>query len=610
MSGLKVEQSQTDAPSWAKPALGLLLTMFLVLGVTYSMAVPAFEAPDEIGHLGFVRHLRQEQALPVQQVGAMGSAQHPPLYYAVAALVSLPADLTDTSGQYVPNPNFVWRGQGGSEPSIGLHFTAETFPYQGQALFLHLARLASVLMSTGTVLFTVLLGWTIFESRREIGLLAGALVAFTPQFLFISGSVSNDNMLSLTVTASLWLAVRAIKQPMVWRRWLWVGVVLALALLTKVNAAVPSAVIGIMVIVLAIRDRSWRLFFQAALALAAPVLLIAGWWFVRNQLLYGDPLGWRVFDEIYGAVLRQTPLTGQDLRHFFTTQMNSFWGLFGWMTVWAPSWFYSGIRVLSATAAIGFVIFLARRFTSLSGFQKQAVALLVLAILAQEAFMLYSITRMDNSWFQGRYLFIVIGPLMVLASVGLHAITPSKPGLAPTILFGSLLLAVAVYMPVAVISPAYPSITLPKRTLWTVANKTDYVFGDDMIALRGYEVEQRSGIDSVDVVLYWQALRTPDFNYSAFVHLIDPAGQVIVQDDHAPGEAAGYPPLVWRTDDIVADPHTLFIPPNTPTESLRLRLGLYNWETGLQLPVSLHSSVVGTFVIVEELGISEEVSDE
>ena len=45
---------------------------------------------------------------------------------------------------------------------------------------------------TATVVLTMTIGWTIFPRRREVGLLAGALVAYDPQFLFLSAAVNNE----------------------------------------------------------------------------------------------------------------------------------------------------------------------------------------------------------------------------------------------------------------------------------------------------------------------------------------------------------------------------------------------------------------------------------
>jgi 4-amino-4-deoxy-L-arabinose transferase-like glycosyltransferase len=580
-----------------RSVLLLLLVVYFAVALTYSVLTPAWETPDELGHAAYITHLRANRSLPEQKVGVMGAAQHPPLYYALAALVTLPAPVDDPTGGWIPNPNFVWDAQGGPNSNIALHRSAETFPYRGMALFLHLARLASVLMGVGTVALIALIGWEIFPARPSIGLASAAFAGFVPQFLFISGSVNNDNLLVLAVTAVWWLSVRALAHPENIRRWLGVGLLLAVALLAKSSAVIACLVVGGLILFVVVQRRSPALLVRAGLAVTLPIVLGVGWWFIRNQILYGDPLGWAVFAEVYAAVFRTTPFTANDLRHFFTTQMNSFWGLFGWMNVWAPSWFYTTIRLFSATSLIGLLAFLGLAFRRLSPFQRSAVGLLAVAALAQEMYMLYAVQRFDASWYQGRYLFSVIAPLFLLASIGIHHLLPRAYGNYLAAICGTGLFALALYMPFRVIAPAYPTIPQPKSALWFLPHKTGYRF-NEMIALKGYRLEDAPDGASVDVVLYWQALQPVDFNYSAFVHLLDESGEVVAQKDHAPGEDVGYPPQVWYVGDIVEDRHSLSLPAGQ-TGPFRVRVGLYNWETGVQATVREAGQELGGFVILD-----------
>ncbi|MBX3052260.1 MAG: glycosyltransferase family 39 protein [Caldilineaceae bacterium] len=580
-----------------KTVLLLLLVAYLALAVTYSVVIPAWESPDEVGHIAYIRHLRATGSLPRQGVDGVPNAQHPPLYYALAALVTLPVDTNDTTGARMPNPNFIWAGLGGSEPNAALHHSAETFPYGGQALFLHLVRLMSALMGLATIGLVAGIGWIVFPEQPDIGLLAAAFVAFTPQFLFITGSANNDNLLILTTTATCFLVLRGLARPEDMRGWLWVGVLLALALLTKSSAFVICLAAGVAIGFLAWQKRSWRFFLQAGVAVALPVVVGTGWWFWRNQMLYGDPLGWAVFREIDAANFRTTPFTANDFRHFLTTQMNSFWGLFGWMNVWAPAWFYTLVRVFSAMAFGGFLLFLARKFKSLTPRQQIAVWFLLALVVSQEIYLIFAVQRFNESWYQGRYLFPAIGPLFLLASIGFHQLLPRQSPRQIAVVLATGFLFAAMYMPIRVIAPAYPTIPQPKSVLWFLPNKTDYRF-NEMIALKGYRLEPAADGNSLDVILYWQAFAAADFNYSAFVHLLDESGQVVTQKDHAPGEDVGYPPLVWSLGDIVEDHHVLPLPDALAAERLQIRVGLYNWESGQQATVRENGQELGGFVIL------------
>lgn len=280
-------------------ALALLLT-FEILASIYSLTVPSFEAPDEIGHFRYIVHIITTRTLPIQQLDKRGEDHQPPLYYVIAAIAALPADLTDQTGSLNilrPNPHFIWTG-GGYDVNVRLHNSAETFPYQGHALALRLARGISILMGTVTVGLTMMIGWKVFPDCPSIGLLAAALVAFNPQFLFISGVINNDNLVILATTGACWQILRAVEQPERWWQWLCVGVWVAVAILAKLNGlaigvvVVPALVLGLLYVF-----QQWpsELFVRNALAFILPVILITGWWFVRNLMLYGDLWGWIMY---------------------------------------------------------------------------------------------------------------------------------------------------------------------------------------------------------------------------------------------------------------------------------------------------------------------------
>jgi Dolichyl-phosphate-mannose-protein mannosyltransferase len=583
----------------ARRMAAALVVGHIILAASYSVVNPIWEAPDEVGHFSFIQHLIGERKLPVLQSGVMGEAHQPPLYYLITAGASALAGSGDPTGDFELNPQFMWAGQGGTDVNIARHSTAETFPYRGRALALHLARLVSVLMGAATVALVIAIGWKIFPESPVVGLLAGALAAFNPQFLFISGSVNNDNLLVLAATGAWWQTLAAIKRPEQWRQWVFVGLWVAVAILAKTNGLVVGAVAFGALAGCAVQRRSFKLFVKDGLALSLIVVPLVAWWFIRNQTLYGDPLGWTKYAEVFAANMRYEALRLADLGEFVPTQFRSYWGVFGWMNLPAPSWWHRVAGALCLAAVLGLGVFLVGgRFGRLAAFQKAGLALLALALLAQEIYVLGLITRCNQSCYQGRYLFPAIAPITLLLALGLVTLMPQRwvPVLAAAL--SLVLLGVALLMPLKTIAPAYRAVPLPRWNLLTVPEKTDYLFGD-MIVLRGYRTDANSDRSGVTLTLYWQALRRPDFDYSAFTHLLDPTDQIVGQKDQAPGEDRGYPPSIWRPEDIVADRHTISLPQGYSSDSYRFRVGLYNWTTGAPVPISSDGQPVGDFVILE-----------
>ena len=127
-----------------------------------------------------------------------------------------------------------------------------------------------------------------------------------------------------------------------------------------------------------------------------PVLLLTGWWFVRNQTLYGDPLGWSMFQEVYRVVMRTTPLAWNDVRQFFNTQIDSFAGVFGWMNVRATPVYYRIVRICGLLGLVGLAPFFARYRKELSRDQRAGLVFLAFTIVAQECYLLWAIQRFDH----------------------------------------------------------------------------------------------------------------------------------------------------------------------------------------------------------------------
>src|SRR5207253_10289059 len=101
------------------------------------------------------------------------------------------------------------------------------------------------------------------------------------------------------------------------------------------------------------------------LAIATGIsLLVAGWWAVRNMVVYGplDPLALTRHDQIVVGQPRWTVYDFESLDLFFRILFRSFWGMFGWMGVVLDDGFYILYLVLTVLGIVGVEIgWLARR---------------------------------------------------------------------------------------------------------------------------------------------------------------------------------------------------------------------------------------------------------
>lgn len=106
-----------------------------------------------------------------------------------------------------------------------------------------------------------------------------------------------------------------------------------------------------------------------------------------------------------------------------------------------------------------------------------------------------------------------------------------------------------------------------------------YQFGESA-ALIGESLDRqnyRAG-DTVLVDLFWRSLQRTDQYAKVFVHLLDPEGNLIAQQDGQPVQNA-YPLPNWQPGAIIQDSHVLSLPANLLPGEYQLRVGLYDPET-------------------------------
>lgn len=247
----------TPAPRWA---WGVLLTVYLLLAFIYSVIQPLGRCPDELAHVQYVQFLAQEQRLPYWQAHGGGEAgyeaQHPPLYYALMAVVyRLTSPLEER-----------WRW--------------------------HVLRWVTIL-AVGLSMFAVCRRFfteTLSRAPR-LAYAATASVMLMPLVLLYTCHTNPDGLAMVWMTLTLYLSWRAAKlriaagAPTPWQQGLWLGVVSGLAALTKLSAA-PALVVALAgQLHGGFRRAQWR-------SLAATVgafLAVCGWYFARNAFLYGTP---------------------------------------------------------------------------------------------------------------------------------------------------------------------------------------------------------------------------------------------------------------------------------------------------------------------------------
>lgn len=604
--------------------LFLILLLFVLLGTIYAVTTPVFEASDELWHYPMVRHLADGNPLPVQVTDPAlagpwkQEASQPPLYYYLAAALTFWIDTVDMTAVRQENPH-VDNGVITEDGNINLVIHDPAWdPWAGTLLAVRVVRLFSVLLAAGTVTLTYLIAREVAPERPEIRLGATAVNAFLPMFLFISGSVNNDNLAILLASLALLLLIRMVsRQTAVHEQaarytiaWLIIGVVIGLAVLTKEGTfglfpiALGTAVVSRWQVAAGpgVGRRLLAALGQALVAfvvMMVPVVLIAGWWYWRNLQLYGDFLGWSAFIAVLGQ--RAHPASLVQLWSERGGFLMAYWGLFGGVNVPMAGWIYTvlnGVLLASVVGFMGVVVQIVVRWRRAVGEWRWAPAALVnhlfgfvarhfgliVCFLFATAVVVGLIQWATTTWSsQGRLVFTALSALCVLMVVGLVGWLPPRPATWVVSGLGGFLFLVAALAPWLWIRPAYQPPEYPPPP-----PRAGVIFGE-ALALVGYEVSATAVQpgDLVWVSLTWQARGPIERNWSIFVHLNDPVlGRPIAQRDMYHGQGLRPSSLLAAGERLVTR-HRLQVPATAVAPaSLELSVGLYDFSSGERLPVT------------------------
>jgi hypothetical protein len=561
--------------------LALLLISFVGLAVAYSLANPIYEATDEVRHVRYVRHLVAYKTLPQQVTeGPRAQSHHPPLYYALAALVSGWVPVAEDV-YYSPPTNPFWAYRywevGQDNKNQYLHESTEAFPFRGIALAVYLMRWFSVILGLGVVYLTYRLGRAVWPGHPALALAAASLVAFNPQFLYLSGAVGNDVAAALAAMAVLLASVHLLSSGYSVRRAARLGALYGLALLTKFNLVALLALIELALLIVAIRSHDWRPVVHGNLVLFPVAAAISGWWFVRNQLLYGEPTGFQRVTELWGVrnPFDSWALAWSELPYFWS----SLWGRFGYGQVPLTDRIYQALALAAGVGLAGALW----RLGAMVIRRRVRIPILFLFLMVLLVFaVVFAYILVSPAGSMGRFFFPGLPALALLMAWGWTHFLPRRWEAWSLALPSAGVGLLALWAFAAILRPAFAHPALmPAAEARGLPNETRLSLGS-LAELRGYEVAPglvRPG-QALDVTVFWETLSTTPDEYTVFVHLIDEEGVLIAQRDTYPG-LGRYPTTTWTPGKLFADTYRVWLPESAFAPNiLSVRVGLYRPESG------------------------------
>ncbi|MDE3076297.1 MAG: hypothetical protein KGJ86_12790, partial [Chloroflexota bacterium] len=84
--------------------------------------------------------------------------------------------------------------------------------------------------------------------------------------------------------------------------------------------------------------------------------------------------------------------------------------------------------------------------------------------------------------------------------------------------------------------------------------------------------------DSLMVRLFWKADRPVSFDYSAFVRLRGPEGQLVHGEDHGPGALIGFPSTRWQLGEVIPDDWSVPLSRSRRSGSYAIEVGVYDYR--------------------------------
>ena len=583
--------------------LFVILLLYAFLVSFYTLNTPLFEGADEPDHFEYVRSLADGNGLPLLDLKRSAlinnEAHQPPLYYAAAAAATFWVAMPKVVVLGGENPHRTFDPLTLTNRNLFVHTRAETFPYSGAVLAIHIARLVSLLFGAGALIATYGLARSLFPARPEIWAGATAFVAFLPQFDFVAAMVSNDSAVICMVTLALWQLARvaARSRPPAGvrvRELILLGLLLGLAALAKDSGVLllPFALLVLLPVLWA--RTGWRSALSAALVVAAVSLFAAGWWDVVRHAVLGFWLGSPVSAAPGRELLTLEGLLGQ-----WQEIEISFWGLFGWNIVPLPQAVYDSLHWVSVLALGGVAVFVARRRAM--GRETVVVgALLAWTLLVLVAFLRwFSVTDQPH----GRLLFPALPAFALLVCLGLSQLMPQR--LRPILivcLASALFLtsgwAASNLLPAAYPQPNYVAAGAP------IPNPVGANLGD-RIELLGYEwqILQKEGRDVLTVSVYWKATAPIDNDYTVTIQAFASDGLRVGQVDTYPVSGM-HPTSDWQVGEIVRDEYPLEITANAGS-TLKVMIGMYDLDTGKALLVIRSDGTRTGRVTIEDVRIPD-----
>lgn len=419
----------------------LLIALVFVLTLAWSFATDLSGGPDEGARYLISKYIYTHHALPTGDLKEVRNDLWG-VSYAYSPIIS-----------YMVSAVFMW--------IVGL------FDASKEAL-IHAARLADVLFITMAAWFVLETGKRLFHDGRRW--LFSIMVVFLPGFQFLGTYVNTDSLALLAAAIILYAWARYMEEGWTWKNCIILAVGLGICFLSYYNAYgwILFSFLFFCITVLFCTDQPWKerwkFLFSRGFSIAGITFLLAGWWFIRNAVLYdgdflgrksGNALAEKYAAEPYKPSIRATPQRmGWSFKQFLLYQnpgwnhnwlimvLISFVGTFGMFDIYMNETvsklyllylFVGGLGILGMLKAFDWrkrEISVVREKDSVKKTKKRCVSvyrkwekqgvfnLAMLGTMLTPVILLVSYAYSNDLQAQGRYIMPGVYPIMYFVACG------------------------------------------------------------------------------------------------------------------------------------------------------------------------------------------------
>jgi hypothetical protein len=447
--------------------LAALLVAYLIGGFNFAYFTPAWQAPDEPAHYNYIAHIAQTLTLPELHRGDYNQS-----YLGLLINNRFPPKFSTASLRY----------ESYQPPLYYLAATPIFWLTDGSLLAL---RLFGVAIGALSIILIYACLTLVFPGKTLVPLGAAAFAGLLPMHMAMGASVNNDGMAELLVLAAMLVLLAWMRrnfhadvmadpagderfsthQP---RRLLLLALLLGLGMATKIYAYLFLPVVLLAIgLVTWLRPRlqptpadrplttpSWqslRAGIRWALWVALPACALVAPLWARNAYLYG---GWDILGlDWHDRVVVGQPRTVDWIadvgwmaygERAFSYTFQSFWGVFGWMSVFMDNRIYIALLIFSGIIFLGLLWATVRLIsggpdTDMDAYQLAVLILLSVMLLAVLAGYLAYNTKFVQH--QGRYFFWGLLPIGTVVALGWREVMQPLQGIITGVLTAVLAVA-------------------------------------------------------------------------------------------------------------------------------------------------------------------------